>query len=392
VVEAVALALGGRLGEAAVRLAGLADDPDVALPAAAAAPIALVAVHALAGRPVGGDLDDLAEVVELAEVPWLSALARAAAGLGGGDGWSRAAEVAAERDLQGDPWGSAAARLFAVLGSLVNGGRPVDDLVVLSDRLRDLDAGTVEAWCRAWLATALARAGEDRALEVASTAEAAAAGDLRRVPAVGHQLEHPHLAVGQAAEGEAPGRQHLALQPPDLLEQPAQQVGRHGSVAGGGRPDGGHEPLGHSVGPAKQPARAGLGHGQHGGVVEPAGDHQHPVDAAPGQGPDRPGGPVVDLVDHDDRHRHGAVRHARFAAAVVEPDLDARLAPQLGFDPRAGHGIVGVDQDRDARGHAATVTAVPSRALDARSTGAGTGTPEGANGPRSPILPAPRTR
>jgi DNA-binding SARP family transcriptional activator len=204
VVEAVALALGGRLGEAAVRLAGLADDPDVALPAASAARIALVAVHALAGRPVGGDLDDLAEVVELAEVPWLSALARAAAGLGGGDGWSRAAEVAAERDLQGDPWGSAAARLFAVLGSLVNGGRPVDDLVVLSDRLRDLDAGTVEAWCRAWLATALARAGEDRALEVASTAEAAAA--LAGVPGaelwaaiVQAQLTEGDVAAGHEA-------------------------------------------------------------------------------------------------------------------------------------------------------------------------------------------------
>ena len=204
VVQAVGLALGGRLGEAAERLAGLADDPDVAVPAAAAARVALIAVHALAGRPVAGDLDDLAEVVELAEVPWLSTVARAAAGLGGGDGWSRAAEVAAERDAQGDPWGGAAARFFAVLGSLVAGGRPVDDLVDLCDRLHRLDAGTIEAWCRAWLATALARAGDDRALEVAATAEAAAA--LAGVPGaelwaatVQAQLTDDDVAAGHEA-------------------------------------------------------------------------------------------------------------------------------------------------------------------------------------------------
>jgi hypothetical protein len=162
VVEAVALALGGRLGEAAVRLAGLADDPDVALPAAAAARIALVAVHAPAGRPVGGDLDDLAEVVELAEVPWLSALARAAAGLGGGDGWSRAAEAAlavrpaAARgpglrvrclggfriDLDGRPVDVAAVepRARAALRLLAaHGGRPVHAETLVDALWPDLD-------------------------------------------------------------------------------------------------------------------------------------------------------------------------------------------------------------------------------------------------------------
>ncbi|HET6951610.1 MAG TPA: BTAD domain-containing putative transcriptional regulator [Acidimicrobiales bacterium] len=203
-VEAVALALGGRLGESGQRLVALADDPDVALPAAAAARVTLTAVNALAGRPVAGELDDLAEVVELADMPWLSAVAPAAAGLGGGEGRARAVEVAAERDAQGDPWGSVAARFFAVLGSLVTGGSPVDDLVDLCDRLHRLDAGAVEAWCRAWLATALARSGDARALEVARTAESTAAtagvpGAEMWAITVQAQLGEGHEAAGHEA-------------------------------------------------------------------------------------------------------------------------------------------------------------------------------------------------
>jgi DNA-binding SARP family transcriptional activator len=174
-VGAVAVALTGRLGEGAQRLAALADDPEVPLPMAAAARVTLTAVHAVAGRLAPGEIDDLAELVELADVPWLSALARAAAGLDGGDGRSRAIEVAAECETQGDPWGAAAARFFAVLGSLAAGGAPVGELVALCDGLRRLGAGAIECWCRAWLATAMARSGDGRALEVARAAERDAA-------------------------------------------------------------------------------------------------------------------------------------------------------------------------------------------------------------------------
>ena len=55
-----------------------------------AARVTLTAVHAVAGRLVPGEIDDLVELVELADVPWLSALARAATGLAGGGGSSRA--------------------------------------------------------------------------------------------------------------------------------------------------------------------------------------------------------------------------------------------------------------------------------------------------------------
>jgi DNA-binding SARP family transcriptional activator len=174
-VAAVGAALAGRLIEASQLFGALADDPEAPLPTAAAARLALTAVHAAAGRPVAGELDDLAELVELADVPWLSALARAAAGLAGGEAWHRAIEVADECEAQGDPWGGVAARFFAVLGSLVTGGAPVGDLVGLCDRLRRLEAGAIECWCRAWLATAMARAGDSRALEVARVAERDAA-------------------------------------------------------------------------------------------------------------------------------------------------------------------------------------------------------------------------
>jgi hypothetical protein len=73
-----------------------------------------------------------------------------------------------------------AGRFFAVFGSLATGGAPVGELVGLCDRLRRLEAGAIEPWCRAWLATAMARAGDSRAAEVARAAERDAA--LAEVP------------------------------------------------------------------------------------------------------------------------------------------------------------------------------------------------------------------
>jgi DNA-binding SARP family transcriptional activator/energy-coupling factor transporter ATP-binding protein EcfA2 len=158
-VAAVGAALAGRLGEAAQLFGALTDDPAAPLPLAAAARLALTAVHALAARPLAGELDDLAELVELAD----------------GEGRNRAIEVADECEAQGDPWGGVAGRFLAVLGSLATGDAPVGELVGLCDRLRRLEAGAIECWCRAWLATAMARAGDSRALEVARAAERDAA-------------------------------------------------------------------------------------------------------------------------------------------------------------------------------------------------------------------------
>src|SRR5262245_5134999 len=175
-VDALSAGLAGRLGPAADRLAALADDPDVPLPMAVGARLGLAVAAALAGRPVAGELDDLAELAESVDVPWLATLAMAATGLAGGAGVGRAAEVAAERESHGDPWGGLAARTFGALGDLRAGGRPVAELEELVARAERIEAIVVECWARAWLATAVARAGDAaRALVEAGVAETLAA-------------------------------------------------------------------------------------------------------------------------------------------------------------------------------------------------------------------------
>jgi DNA-binding SARP family transcriptional activator len=170
--------LSGEVGRAARVLVTLVDDPDVGLVTAAAARVALTVAQALAtgsARDVeeGGELFEL---VELAETPWLAWMARAASGLrGDADGWAQASAVADALGAQGDEWGGVLATLFGVLGAVFTGGSPVEELTALAARLRRLDAPVLEVWVRAWLATALARAGRPEAGEVARDAAALAA-------------------------------------------------------------------------------------------------------------------------------------------------------------------------------------------------------------------------
>ena len=193
-VEAVATALAGRLGDGARRLAALADDPEVPLPTTPAARVTLTAVHAVAGRLVPGEIDDLVELVELADVPWLSALAQAATGLAGGggssarSGWRPSARPRAIRGAArppassrcSGPWRPAGRRWASWWRCAIACGS---------------STGAVECWCRAWLATAMARAGDGRAREVARAAER------------------------DAAEAEVPGAQAWALAVQALLAE-----------------------------------------------------------------------------------------------------------------------------------------------------------------------------
>ena len=187
-VDAVATALAGRLDEGSRRLAALADDPDVPLPIAAAARVLLTAAHAVAGRLVAGELDDLAELVELADTPWLSGLARAASGLAGGDGWSRAMEAAADLRVPRRPLGRCGR---PVLRSAGLAGAPAARRWAswwgCATGCGGSTPAALECWCRAWLGTAMARAGDGRAFEVARAAER------------------------DAAEAEVPGAQAWAL-------------------------------------------------------------------------------------------------------------------------------------------------------------------------------------
>jgi DNA-binding SARP family transcriptional activator len=169
--------LSGQVGRAVPVLLALADDPDVGLVTAAGARLALAVAEALAPGSAGNfEAGELLELVEQAEAPWLSWMAQAAGGLrGGADGRAQTTDMAQALGAQGDEWGSALATLFAVLGSLRTGGSPVEELTSLCRRLRRLDAPVLEVWVRAWLASALARAGRPEASDVALEAAVAAA-------------------------------------------------------------------------------------------------------------------------------------------------------------------------------------------------------------------------
>jgi DNA-binding SARP family transcriptional activator len=225
-VDAVGAVLAGQLAVGTERLTALADDPDVPLAIAAGARLASLVATALTGRPVSGEQEDLAELVELVDMPWLAALALAAGGLAGGAAAERAVDVALEREAHGDPWGTLAARLCAGLGILLAGGRPVaelDDVVVRAARL---DATVLECWARAWLATALSRSGDGQAAVVAAEAERLAA--RAEVPGaevwaltVRAQLAGGDEGAGLAARAESIRRQWAVDVPvPALADAP----------------------------------------------------------------------------------------------------------------------------------------------------------------------------
>src|SRR4051812_34650767 len=67
----------------------------------------------------------------------------------------------------------------------------------------------------------------DRALAVAELG-----GDLRGAVAVGDEPEHLGLPVREPGEGEAARLEDLPLQPAHLVQQTAQEVGRHLALAG----------------------------------------------------------------------------------------------------------------------------------------------------------------
>jgi DNA-binding SARP family transcriptional activator len=171
----------GQAGQATHILTSLADDPAVSDVLAAASRLALTVAHALAaGHDAEAAPGELLELVERADVPWLTWMARAAGAVGGGEaGAARAREVASTLERQGDAWGSALARVFAALAAAQAGGpgpAELDELAALGDDLRRLDAPVLAVWVQAWHASALATGGQgDEACTRAADAAAAAA-------------------------------------------------------------------------------------------------------------------------------------------------------------------------------------------------------------------------
>jgi DNA-binding SARP family transcriptional activator len=171
----------GQVGQATHILTALVDDPATSDVLAAACRLALTVAHALApGHVAAVAPGELLELVERADVPWLTWMAKAAGAVHGGEaGVGRAREVAGTLERQGDAWGSALARVFAALAAARAGGpgpAELGDLAPLGDDLRGLDAPVLAVWVEAWHASALAVGGrDDEARTLAGDAAAAAA-------------------------------------------------------------------------------------------------------------------------------------------------------------------------------------------------------------------------
>ncbi|HEV7757540.1 MAG TPA: AAA family ATPase, partial [Acidimicrobiales bacterium] len=164
--------LTGDLHAATRILVGVIDDPEGEPAAVAAGHMVLAVVRALGGGAVEADVDAVAELLDATEAPWLGWMVRAIRSLdGSAEGWQHAQEAANAFERLGDSWGSAAARWFAVIGAVMAGGSPAVEIDDLSTQLQDLDASVPACWCRAWLATALARRGSADARAVAADAE-----------------------------------------------------------------------------------------------------------------------------------------------------------------------------------------------------------------------------
>jgi DNA-binding SARP family transcriptional activator len=151
----------GDLLSAAAGFGILVDDEPS--PATAAASLGLAVLGTIApsipGAITENHLDLVPELVEPVDLPWLSWLAQATEALRGeAAGRARARAVADRLERDGDPWGAAIARLFAVLRpDAADSGD--DDLERLATRLVELDASILAAWTRTWHAVGLARAG-----------------------------------------------------------------------------------------------------------------------------------------------------------------------------------------------------------------------------------------
>jgi DNA-binding SARP family transcriptional activator len=181
----VAAMLAGHMGTAARWLSAAVDDPDNYPAVVATGRVTLAVVTAL-GTPLAERrelalTDDLPELIEAVDAPWVTALTRGVRGLSGTEqGLREAHEIADELDRHGDAWGSAATRFMAALGEVLAGGTPLAALDDLSRRLKVFDARVIECWCQAWRSTVLARLALDGTPEsrLAACAEAAAVVEL----------------------------------------------------------------------------------------------------------------------------------------------------------------------------------------------------------------------
>jgi hypothetical protein len=166
--------------------------------------------------------------------------------------------------------------------------------------------------------------------------------DLLGVQAVGGQPEHVHLTGGQAVEGEPARRQHLPVEPADLLEQPGQHVGGQRGLPGGRLGDHLAEPGRGGLPPPHHGGDPGVDHGQH-VVVGQRVDHQH-------------GARTALRLHPAQRGQHGLVQGVGrdqgdpgLAAAVGVHDLEFRPAHQGRGQPGQRYRVAGPHPHRYPR-------------------------------------------
>jgi DNA-binding SARP family transcriptional activator len=203
----VATLLAGYPAEARGALAAAADLPDASPALATAARLLCGVASLLAGDGQGIlDVEEAAERAEALGLGWIARLARAALALSHRPGTALEATAireACERD--GDRWGGALIALLQGWAALYAEENAIPLLEPAVGAFHQLGAGVLEAWGRALLSLALARAGDPDAKDAALQAE-----NLARYSGASGARYFPYLALAQVDRDRASDYRALA--------------------------------------------------------------------------------------------------------------------------------------------------------------------------------------
>lgn len=172
-VGSVAMLLAGSVDEAGRLAARAGARPDAEVFTLAIAQV-LEHVADMAGgrRPTPADLPWAAETLEHLGSTWLARLVRTIASCQTPDGLAEVADTLVDSDV--DPWGPPLLRLIAGIAAVIHGKPQPGWFETIALDFRRLDAGTLEAWARAWGALARAAQGDPEPMAFAEQARSLA--------------------------------------------------------------------------------------------------------------------------------------------------------------------------------------------------------------------------
>ena len=139
---------------------------------------------------------------------------------------------------------------------------------------------------------------------------------------LGEQPEHRDLALGEPGEGQTAWMQHLALEPPDLGQEPAQEVRRERPLPGRRRADRDREVAAGHLATPDDAAHARLDRRQQADVIDLGDEQDQALVAGRPEPAQLAGRLLVDLV-RDDHHDGGRCR------GRVRDHVDAGLVAQV---------------------------------------------------------------